>query len=206
MQAERGVKNPVVFALVTHAFMFAVFLGATVFAARTVAHNTALVIIAITAPATLIIIASWGLTMAALKQRARHRLVVARNPDAVVVPVQWSSAVLAPFLKDPRALPSNYRTYGFGVEIAASAAGLGLWWSRGTRDVELFGTLRWAQIDSLTAGTAKAVIGRRLAPTIRIALRPGIDSPFTDEIELLVRKIPVDQVLAALRSQGSTSG
>lgn len=50
----------------------------------------------------------------------RHRIVVFRNPGAIVVPLEWSSAVLAPFVKEPSAPSSNDR--GFGLEIAVDSS------------------------------------------------------------------------------------
>lgn len=197
MRAERGFKNPVVFGMVVHAFVFVALLAATILIAQNLARNAVVLIIAITVPATVIIVVSLGVTAGALKQRTRHRLVVAKDPGAIVVPAEWSSAVLAPFLRDTSMTASNYR--GFGVEIAANSAGLNFWRSRRTTEIELLGRLDWSQVASIEAGTVKAVIGGRIASTIRIALHGRADSPFTDEIELIVRQIPSKQAIAELQ-------
>lgn len=187
--------------LVMHAFVFVALLVATILVAQTVEQNAALLIILIAVPGTVIILVSLGLTTGVLKQRTRHRIVVAKNPGATVVPAEWSSAVLAPFLNNASAVSSNYR--GFGVEIAASKAGVSLWRSQGVKNVELLGNFDWSQVDSIEEGTVDAVIGRRVAPTIRFNLRHGADSPFKDQIELLIRKIPVDEAVAALQQARS---
>lgn len=201
MRAERGLKNPVVYGVLIHACVFMVILAATALIARSLDQNLVVVVVASVVPATIILLVSLGLWSAAAKARTRHRIVVSMNPGASVVSAEWSSAVLAPFLKTPSETSSNYR--GFGVEIAASKSGATLWRSRGSNNVELLGGFDWSQVDSIEPGTVVAAIGRRVAPTIRLRLHPVADSPFTDEIELLVRKTPVDRAVAALQAESN---
>jgi hypothetical protein len=63
----------------------------------------------------------------------------------------------------------------------------------------LLGKLSWSQIDSVESGTVKAMIGSRVAPTVKILVRPGANSPFVDEIELIVPRMPIEEALSALR-------
>lgn len=197
MRAERGIKNPVVFGVVIHAVVFVALLASLSLMARSLDQSIVIVVVAAVVPATIIVLVSFGFWAAAVKERTRHRIVVSRNPGAPVVPLEWSSAVLAPFVKDPSESSSNDR--GFGLEIAVDGSGMSFWRSRTTRDVISIGRLDWSQIESVHAGSVKAVIGRRVAPTATITLRPAVESPFTDEIELLVRKVPVEHAVAALQ-------
>lgn len=197
MRAERGIKNPVVFGVVIHAVVFVALLASLSLMARSLDQSIVIVVVAAVVPATIIVLVSFGFWAAAVKERTRHRIVVSRNPGAPVVPLEWSSAVLAPFVKDPSESSSNDR--GFGLEIAVDGSGMSFWRSRTTRDVISIGRLDWSQIESVHAGSVKAVIGPRVAPTVTITLRPGVESPFTDEIELLVRKVPVEHAVAALQ-------
>lgn len=197
MRAERGIKNPVVFGVVIHAVVFVALLASLSLMARSLDQSIVIVVVAAVVPATIIVLVSFGFWAAAVKERTRHRIVVSRNPGAPVVPLEWSSAVLAPFVKDPSESSSNER--GFGLEIAVDGSGMSFWRSRTTRDVISIGRLDWSQIESVHAGSVKAVIGRRVAPTATITLRPAVESPFTDEIELLVRKVPVEHAVAALQ-------
>lgn len=196
MRAERGLENPVVFGMLIHGLVFVALLGAISLMARSLDQNILIIVVASVVPATIIVLVSFGFWAAAVRERTRHRIVVARNPGATVVPLEWSSAVLAPFVRDPSA-SSNDR--GFGLEVAVDGSGMSFWRSRTTRDVISIGRLNWSQIESVHAGSVKAVIGRRVAPTVTITLRSGVKAPFTDEIELLVRKVRVDDAVAALQ-------
>lgn len=197
MRAERGIKNPVVFGVVIHAVVFVALLASLSLMARSLDQSIVIVVVAAVVPATIIILVSFGFWAAAVKERTRHRIVVSHNPGATVVPVEWSSAVLAPFVKETGVSSSDDR--GFALEIAVDGSGMSFWRSRTTNDVISIGRLDWSQIDSVEAGGVKAVIGPRVAPTVKITLRPGAESPFTDEIELLVRKVPVEHAVAALQ-------
>ncbi|KIC60138.1 hypothetical protein RM52_01700 [Microbacterium hominis] len=197
MRAERGLENPVVFGVVIHAVVFVALLASLSLMARSLDQSIVIVVVAAVVPATIIILVSFGFWAAAVKERTRHRLVVSHNPGATVVPVEWSTAVLAPFVKETGVSSSDDR--GFALEIAVDGSGMSFWRSRTTNDVISIGRLDWSQIDSVEAGGVKAVIGPRVAPTVKITLRPGAESPFADEIELLVRKVPVEHAVAALQ-------
>ena len=112
MRAERGIKNPVVFGVVIHAVVFVALLASLSLMARSLDQSIVIVVVAAVVPATIIVLVSFGFWAAAVKERTRHRIVVSRNPGAPVVPLEWSSAVLAPFVKDPSESSSNDRGFG----------------------------------------------------------------------------------------------
>jgi hypothetical protein len=197
MRADSGLKNPVVIHIFVQIGVFLALLAATLLVAQSLELSVVATIAATVLPATVIILISVGYSMAILKQRSRRASVVANNPGATVVSAEWNSGVLAPFLRGTNSTHSSYR--GFGVEIAADEDGVSIWRGHTKGGALLLGKLSWSQIDSVESGTVKAMIGSRVAPTVKILVRPGANSPFVDEIELIVPRMPIEEALSALR-------
>lgn len=200
MRAERGLKNPVVAGIIIHGCVFVALLVAVIIGARAADPGTTVLMAVVIVPLTVAVIVSAGVTSAVLKRKERYRRVVQLNPGASIVRAEWNSGVLAPFLNDGPALKgTNYR--GFGVEICADAKGVSFWRSRTRREVASLGIIPWERVLNIQPNTVRAVIGSKVAETIRIDIEAVTSTPYKAHMELIVRDVPAREGADLLMSR-----
>ena len=197
MPAQRNMKNPVIGGMVAHGIFFVILLATTVSGLQSLGSDTPswFPALFVGAPAVTVVgIISGAVLYANLIGKARLNALRAARPGSTIVRGNWSSGILAPFLKPgPLLRHTNYR--GFPVDATADSTGITLW--RGGHKIVDLGLLPWDRIRSVSVESVKAVIGKRVSPILVIEVDPGIGQ-YQSRIELISTHGTADAGVAKL--------
>lgn len=178
------MNNPVIAGMVAHGIFSIILLATTISGFRSLGSGTPrwFPVLFVGAPVVAVVAMVSGVFLYVnLNGKARLNALRAMRPGATIVRGNWSSAILAPFLKPgPLLRRTNYR--GFPVEVTADSAGISLW--RGGHKIVDLGLLPWDRIRSVGVENVKAVVGKRVTRILVIEVDPGIGQ-YESRIELL---------------------